>query len=123
MEFQIDSGVDISIVGDDLIRNLELEDKICQTTVSMKGVAGESLNVLGEVEVMVQYKEETHNMRFVVVANVEDLISGRDVGRLGILAFDQPEVSMVIIMETILMIQNWAGNGNSGLLEQGVEQG
>ena len=32
-------------------------------------------------------------MRFVVVANAEDIISGRDAGRAGMLAFDQPEVS------------------------------
>ena len=83
MKFQIDSAADISIVEDGFIRHHELEERMCQTTVSMKGVGGESLNVLEEVEVMVQYKEETHNVTFVVVANAEDLISGRAAGRLG----------------------------------------
>ena len=36
---------------------------------------------------------DTHNVRCVAVANAEYLMSGRDAERLGMLKFDQPEVS------------------------------
>ena len=61
--------------------------------MSIKGVSGEYLNVLGEIELLVQYRAETHTMRFVAVANADDLMSGRDSEILGMLEFDQPEVN------------------------------
>ena len=73
---------------------------------------------------MVQYRAETHNVKFVAVGNAEDLMSGRDVGILGMLEFDQPEISKYFNNnKTILMIKNLAGNGNSSFLERKVEQG
>lgn len=62
----------------------------------MKGVAGEQLNILGEIEVMVQYRTDTHNVRCVVVANVEDLVFGRYAEIIEMLAFDEPEISKSI---------------------------
>ena len=64
MGFQINSGlciyiyiyIYISIVGDDFIRRLKLEKRIRQIPMPMRRVARESLNVLGELDVMVSIR-------------------------------------------------------------------
>lgn len=75
---EVDTGADVSIISDHTRRSLFPTFKLSTTNMVLKTYTEETMPVLGELNVTVQYGTQTKQLRLVVVAGDGPSLLGRD---------------------------------------------
>ena len=78
IEMEVDTGAAVSIMGEKTVQEMFLEVQLKKSDIVLKTYTAESMEVVGEIDVEVEYQGQTEKLVLVVVSGNGPTLLGRN---------------------------------------------
>lgn len=78
IEMEIDTGATYSVISDELVKKLTVPLEVYASPIKLKSYTGQVIRVTGEAQVTVEYGEQKHMLKLLVVPGKTSALLGRD---------------------------------------------
>ena len=77
---EVDTGTEVSLISEDTCESLFSLTQPAQSSIILKTYTGEVMPVVGELQVNVQYGEQTKRLRLIILLLALDPVSWAEIG-------------------------------------------
>lgn len=78
IEMEVDTGATYSVISEELVKKLTVPLEVKASPIQLKSYTGQVIRVMGEAQVTVEYGDQVHKLKLVVVPGKNSALLGRD---------------------------------------------